>query len=223
MALSRIQTGLHPYNLLHRLIVFLRSKGIVPQVYSPFMKDLVLELASKYGRSISCYLRMACAPILMLISGSTSRPADADNGTSCSGRAWSASMPFPRVVAKGIVTVSKSVMPARAIVANGKSEVLVAERIAPSDIERLDALAPAGKRFVMAPWGEWSSFVCCRSTARGADGYWCGTGRGIIRHRSRFRALAAELVRRWTRMSDARTLQVAASRRCPCSERRKWN
>ncbi|TFY70350.1 hypothetical protein EVG20_g2661 [Dentipellis fragilis] len=119
------QIELHLYNPQHRLISYLKEKGIVPQAYSPLgstnsplMKDeVVLELATRYGVS----------------------PADVLLGY---------------LLAKGIVVLPKSVTPSR-IEANYTGAVEASERLCAEDIERLDSLAPGGKqkRFFMPPWG----------------------------------------------------------------------
>lgn len=51
------QLEIHLYNPQHKLLDYLRSKGIVPQAYSPlgstnsplFKDELVVELANKHG------------------------------------------------------------------------------------------------------------------------------------------------------------------------------
>ncbi|THH17093.1 hypothetical protein EW146_g3660 [Bondarzewia mesenterica] len=119
------QIELHLYNPQHKLIKYLKEKGIVPQAYSPLgstnsplMKDeVVLELAEKY--------RVSVADILL-----------------------------GYLLAKGIVILPKSVTPHR-IAANYKGAVHAADILSESDIERLDSLAPNGKqkRFFMPSFG----------------------------------------------------------------------
>ncbi|KAJ6586444.1 NADP-dependent oxidoreductase domain-containing protein [Mycena vulgaris] len=118
------QLEIHIYNPQHKLLAYLKSKGIHPQAYSPlgstgsplFKDELVTELATKY----------ALQPTDVLIG---------------------------YLIAKGIVTLPKSVTPSR-IASNVTGPLAALGKLQPADIEALDALAAAGKqkRFIMPPW-----------------------------------------------------------------------
>jgi len=119
------QLEIHLYNPQHELCAWLRSKGIVPQAYSPLGStsspllgdETVGALAAKYGL----------------------QPADVLLGY---------------LVAKEIVTLPKSVTPAR-IKSNFVGTLEAAKKLTKEDVERLDGLAAAGKqkRFITPPWG----------------------------------------------------------------------
>ncbi|KAJ7136765.1 NADP-dependent oxidoreductase domain-containing protein [Mycena epipterygia] len=118
------QLELHIYNPQHKLLAYLRSKGIHPQAYSPlgstgsplFKDETVTELATKYG----------VQPTDILIG---------------------------YLVAKDIIALPKSVTPSR-IASNVAGPLAAVEKLQATDIEALDGLAAAGKqkRFVMPPW-----------------------------------------------------------------------
>ncbi|KAJ7513055.1 Aldo/keto reductase [Mycena galericulata] len=118
------QLELHVYNPQHKLLAYLRSKGIHPQAYSPlgstgsplFKDETVVEIAGKYGL----------------------QPADVLLGY---------------LVAKDIITLPKSVTPSR-IAANVSGTLNAVAKLQPADIAALDGLAAAGKqkRFIMPPW-----------------------------------------------------------------------
>ncbi|PPQ69216.1 hypothetical protein CVT24_000013 [Panaeolus cyanescens] len=118
------QLELHVYNPQHKLIAYLKSKGIVPQAYSPLgstssplIADTdVQEIASTHGL----------------------QPADVLLGY---------------LIAKGIVVLPKSVTPAR-IASNFNGAIKAATTLRSADIEKLDALAAGGKqrRFITPPW-----------------------------------------------------------------------
>ncbi|KAF7325595.1 Aldo-keto reductase [Mycena kentingensis (nom. inval.)] len=118
------QLELHIYNPQHKLLAYLRDKGIRPQAYSPLgssgsplMSDsLVVELAAKYE----------VQPTDVLIAF---------------------------LLAKDIITLPKSVTPAR-IKANSDGPIVALSKLSAADVEKLDGLAAAGKqkRFVMPPW-----------------------------------------------------------------------
>ena len=109
------QVELHLYNPQHKFISYLKSKGIVPQAYSPLgstgasllSDEVAVEIAGKHG----------LAPVGVLLG-------------------WQ--------VAKGIVTLPKSVTPER-IKANIKGALAAAKKLTPEDIERLDGVAATGK------------------------------------------------------------------------------
>ncbi|KAJ7191926.1 Aldo/keto reductase [Mycena pura] len=118
------QLELHIYNPQHKLLAYLRSKGIRPQAYSPLgssgsplvTDDTVVELATKYGL----------------------QPTDVLIGY---------------LLAKDVISLPKSVTPAR-IKANATGPIDAMQKLQPDDIAALDALAAAGKqkRFIMPPW-----------------------------------------------------------------------
>ncbi|KAJ7663566.1 NADP-dependent oxidoreductase domain-containing protein [Mycena rosella] len=118
------QLELHIYNPQHKLLAYLRSKGIHPQAFSPlgstgsplFSDETVTALATKYGL----------------------QPTDILIGY---------------LIAKDIVTLPKSVTPSR-IASNTTGPLAALAKLQPADIEALDGLAAAGKqkRFIMPPW-----------------------------------------------------------------------
>ncbi|KDQ52165.1 hypothetical protein JAAARDRAFT_40515 [Jaapia argillacea MUCL 33604] len=119
------QLELHLYNPQHKLLAYLKSKGIVAQAYSPlgstntplFADETATELAAKYQL----------------------QPADILLGY---------------LLAKGMVVLPKSVTPAR-IASNFKGAIAALEKLDQADVERLDGVAPGGKqkRFITPPWG----------------------------------------------------------------------
>ncbi|KAI1789238.1 Aldo/keto reductase [Ganoderma leucocontextum] len=119
------QVELHLYNPQPKFIAYLKSKGIVPQAYSPLgstgsplLKDEVaVEIAGKHG--------LAVADVLL---------------------GWQ--------VASGIVTLPKSVTPAR-IKANIEGALAASKKLTPDDIEKLNGVAASGKevRLIQPPWG----------------------------------------------------------------------
>ncbi|KAF5390756.1 hypothetical protein D9757_004446 [Collybiopsis confluens] len=118
------QLELHPYNPQHELLAYLRSKGIVPEAYSPLgstnsplLKDeVVKKIAEKHGL----------------------QPSDVLLG-------W--------LVSHGIVALPKSVTPSR-IASNLTGTVAAVGKLDKEDITQLDGLAAGGKqkRFIMPPW-----------------------------------------------------------------------
>ncbi|KAJ7078314.1 NADP-dependent oxidoreductase domain-containing protein [Mycena belliarum] len=118
------QLELHVYNPQHKLLAYLRSKGIHPQAYSPlgstgsplFSDETVTAIATKYGL----------------------QPSDVLLGY---------------LIAKDIVTLPKSVTPSR-ISSNVTGPLAALGKLQPADIEKLDGLAAGGKqkRFIMPPW-----------------------------------------------------------------------
>ncbi|KAF5365828.1 hypothetical protein D9757_014433 [Collybiopsis confluens] len=118
------QLELHPYNPQHELLAYLRSKGIVPEAYSPLgstnsplLKDeVVKKIAEKHGL----------------------QPSDVLLG-------W--------LVSHGIVALPKSVTPSR-IASNLTGTVAAVGKLDKEDITQLDGLAASGKqkRFIMPPW-----------------------------------------------------------------------
>ncbi|KAF8632343.1 hypothetical protein AX15_001927 [Amanita polypyramis BW_CC] len=118
------QLELHVYNPQHKLLAFLKSKGIVPQAYSPLgssnaplLKDEVVnEIAEKHSL----------------------QPAD---------------VLLAYLLSKDIVILPKSVTNSR-ITSNITGALKGVSKLEKSDIERLDGLAASGKqkRFVTPPW-----------------------------------------------------------------------
>ncbi|KAJ7064645.1 Aldo/keto reductase [Mycena amicta] len=118
------QLELHIYNPQHKLLAYLRSKGIHPQAYSPLgssgsplMKDeVVLELAEKYGL----------------------QPTDVLIGY---------------LLANNVIALPKSITPAR-IKSNATGPIDALAKLTKEDVQKLDELAAAGKqkRFIMPPW-----------------------------------------------------------------------
>lgn len=124
------QLELHVYNPQHKLVAYLHSKGIVPQAYSP--------------------LGSAGSPLLK----------DEDVIAIAKARGLEASdVLLGYLVNKGIVTLAKSVTPAR-ISSNLPGALKGAKALTKEDIEKLDGLAAAGKqrRFVTPPWREYFLF-----------------------------------------------------------------
>lgn len=129
---------------------YLKSKGIVPEAYSPLgstgsplLKDEVaVEIASKHNLKpadvILAWLRTYYAHFLMR-----------DWVFICAFCFW------PSADKKGCVVLPKSVTPSR-IEANftGFNDAL--GKLGDSDIEKLDGVAASGKqkRFIMPPWGQ---------------------------------------------------------------------
>lgn len=118
------QLELHVYNPQHKLVAYLRSKGIIPQAYSPLgstnspllTDDKVLEIAKKHSLH---------APDVLI----------------------------GYLVAKGFVVVPKSVTPSR-IASNLTGPLAAAQQLDSADIAELDGLAAGGKqkRFITPPW-----------------------------------------------------------------------
>lgn len=123
------------YNPQHKLVEFLKSKGITPQAYSPLgstksplMSDPdVLEIAKRHdlqpAEVLLGYLRKASLVIISSVAFILSYFA----------------------VAKGIVVLPKSVTPSR-ISANLPGAIRGLETLTKADIERLDGLAATGKQ-----------------------------------------------------------------------------
>ncbi|KAJ8515489.1 hypothetical protein ONZ45_g7101 [Pleurotus djamor] len=110
------QLEIHIYNPQHKLLDYLRSKGIVPEAYSPLgsagspllSDETVVEIATKYSL----------------------QPADILLGY---------------LLAKGIVLLPKSVTPSR-IASNMTGAVAASKKLEQADIDKLDGLAEAGKQ-----------------------------------------------------------------------------
>ncbi|KAF8960533.1 NADP-dependent oxidoreductase domain-containing protein [Flammula alnicola] len=110
------QLEIHVYNSQHKLISYLKSKGIAPQAYSPLgstnspllTDEVITEVATKHSLQpadiLLCYL-----------------------------------------LAKGIVVLPKSVTPAR-IARNFTGALAAAEKLDAADIDKLDGRAASGKQ-----------------------------------------------------------------------------
>jgi len=119
------QLELHLYNPSHKLVEYLKSKGIVPEAYSPFGSvgtpllddEVAVEIASKHN--------IKPGDVLL---------------------AW--------LYKKGCVVLPKSATPSR-IDANLSGFLDAIGKLDDSDIEKLDGVAASGKqkRFIMPPWG----------------------------------------------------------------------
>jgi glycerol 2-dehydrogenase (NADP+) len=118
------QLELHVYNPQHKLLEYMKSKGITPQAYSPL------------GSSNSPLL--ADADVVTIAQHHHLEPANVLLGY---------------LLAKGIVVLPKSVTPAR-ITSNLSGAVKALETLTKADIERLDNIAAAGKqkRLITPPW-----------------------------------------------------------------------
>ncbi|KAI5119140.1 hypothetical protein M0805_005219 [Coniferiporia weirii] len=118
------QLELHLYNPQHKLLAYLKSKGILPQAYSPLgstgspllSDELAVELAAKY--------EVQPAHILLTY-----------------------------LLKKDIVILPKSVTPSR-IASNLSDTVAALPKLTDADVEKLDGLAASGKqkRFITPPW-----------------------------------------------------------------------
>ncbi|SJK98824.1 related to GCY1-galactose-induced protein of aldo/keto reductase family [Armillaria ostoyae] len=118
------QLEIHPYNPQHELIEYGRSKGIIPQAYSPL------------GSTNSPILK---DEVVVAIAGKHSiQPSDVLLG-------W--------LLAKQIIALPKSVTPAR-ITSNLIGALAGLSKLSKEDVEKLDGLAAAGKqkRFITPPW-----------------------------------------------------------------------
>ncbi|EIW54704.1 Aldo/keto reductase [Trametes versicolor FP-101664 SS1] len=119
------QIELHLYNPQVGLVNYLQSKGIVPQAYSPL--------------------------------GSTNSPLLQDETASALAQQYgvsTADVLLGYLVAKNIVTLPKSVTPAR-IKSNLEGAVAAAKKLTKEDIAKLDGVAASGKqnRLIQPPWG----------------------------------------------------------------------
>jgi glycerol 2-dehydrogenase (NADP+) len=127
-------------------VAYLRSKGIVPEAYSPLgstgspllTDEVIVGVAEKHGLK-------AADVLLGWLGKHSSQPLRSFNL-------------FPYLVAKDFIVLPKSVTPAR-ITANLQGALAGASKLTKEDIEQLDGLAAAGKqkRFVTPPWRKLSS------------------------------------------------------------------
>ncbi|GBE83892.1 D-galacturonate reductase [Sparassis crispa] len=119
------QLEIHLYNPQHKLVEYLSSKGIVTQAYSPLGSTSSPLLADETAAELAKKYELQPADILL-----------------------------GYLVAKNIVTLSKSVTPAR-IKANYVGALAAAAKLTKEDIAKLDGVAASGKqkRLISPPWG----------------------------------------------------------------------
>jgi len=117
------QLEIHLYNPQHNLLKYLSSKGIVPQAYSPLGSTNSPLLSDETASEIASKHGLQTADVLL-----------------------------GYLVAKNIVTLPKSVTPAR--IASNYTGALTAASKLSKDIETLDGVAAAGKqqRLIMQQW-----------------------------------------------------------------------
>ncbi|KZT04531.1 Aldo/keto reductase [Laetiporus sulphureus 93-53] len=119
------QLEIHLYNPQHKLVEWLRSKGIEPQAYSPLGSTNSPLLSDETASAIAGRYELQTTDVLL-----------------------------GYLVAKDIVTLPKSVTPAR-IASNYRGALTAAAKLTKEDIEALDGVAAAGKqkRMIAPPWG----------------------------------------------------------------------
>ncbi|KAH9836297.1 Aldo/keto reductase [Rhodofomes roseus] len=118
------QLEIHLYNPQHNLLEYLRSKGIVAQAYSPLGSTNSPLLSDETATEIASKHGLQTPDVLL-----------------------------GYLVAKDIVTLPKSVTPAR-IASNYTGALAAASKLTKEDIEKLDGVAAAGKqkRLITPPW-----------------------------------------------------------------------
>ncbi|KZT69993.1 Aldo/keto reductase [Daedalea quercina L-15889] len=118
------QLEIHLYNPQHNLIEYLRSKGIVPQAYSPLGSTNSPLLTDETASAIASKHGLQTADVLL-----------------------------GYLVEKEIVTLPKSVTPAR-IASNYTGALAAASKLTKEDVEKLDGVAASGKqkRLITPPW-----------------------------------------------------------------------
>lgn len=130
---------------------YLKSKGIVPEAYSPFGSvgspllndEVAVEIASKHNINTSdVLLAWLCAFLVQPLLDKKPRTDQ------------------PSADKKGCVALPKSANPSR-IDANLNGFVDALGKLDDSDVKKLDGVAASGKqkRFTMPPWGESLSFL----------------------------------------------------------------
>jgi glycerol 2-dehydrogenase (NADP+) len=119
------QLELHLYNPQHKLLAYLKAKGIVAQAYSPLGSTNSSLLTDEVASSIAQKHSLQTADVLL-----------------------------GYMLSKDIVVLPKSVTPTR-IASNMKGAITAARKLDRSDMEKLDGVAASGKqkRFIMPPWG----------------------------------------------------------------------
>ncbi|KAI0942030.1 hypothetical protein AcV7_002570 [Taiwanofungus camphoratus] len=139
------QLEIHLYNPQHKLLDFLKSKGIIPQAYSPLGSTGTPLLSDETAAAIAGKYNLQTTDVVL-----------------------------GYLVTKGIVTLPKSVTPAR-IATNYKGTLAAASKLTKEDVEKLDSVAASGKqkrlvslylawvdilihrttyRIIMPPWGK---------------------------------------------------------------------
>ncbi|OSD05013.1 Aldo/keto reductase [Trametes coccinea BRFM310] len=119
------QVELHLYNPQLKLVEYLKSKGIVPQAYSPLGSTNSPLLEDETAGALAKKYELSPADILL-----------------------------GYLVAKDIVTLPKSVNPKR-IKSNIEGALAAAKKLTKEDVEKLDGVAASGKqmRLIQPPWG----------------------------------------------------------------------
>lgn len=119
------QLELHLYNPQLKLLSYLKSKGIVPQAYSPLGSTNSPLLTDEIASSIAQKYSLQNSDVLL-----------------------------GYLLAKGAVILPKSVTPAR-ITTNFNGAIAAVQKMDDADIKKLDGVAAGGKqkRIVMPPWG----------------------------------------------------------------------
>ncbi|KAI0765933.1 Aldo/keto reductase [Trametes elegans] len=119
------QVELHLYNPQLQLVAYLKRKGIVPQAYSPLGSTNSPLLQDETAGALAQQYGLTTADILL-----------------------------GYLVAKDIVTLPKSVTPAR-IKSNIDGALAAAKKLTKEDIAKLDGVAASGKqlRQIQPPWG----------------------------------------------------------------------
>ena len=167
MRIYFFQLELHLYNPQHKLVEYLRSKGIYPQAYSPlgstnsplFDDELVVELSKKYEAQPAHVLLAYLGQwfIHIHIFSSASLPT---HGKSCfisvkCGAEHAFGYPIIcstyYAAKKDIIILPKSVTATR-ILSNLTGTLEVLPKLTSTDLEKLDGLAAAGKqkRYVLS-------------------------------------------------------------------------
>ena len=109
------QLEIHLYNPQHKLTDYLRRKGIVVQAYSPLGSTGSPLAQDETAVAIAQKHGLAVADVLL---------------------GWQ--------VASGVVTLPKSVTPAR-IKSNIEGAIAASKKLTPEDIEKLNGVAASGK------------------------------------------------------------------------------
>ncbi|OSX61097.1 hypothetical protein POSPLADRAFT_1047366 [Postia placenta MAD-698-R-SB12] len=119
------QLEIHLYNPQHKLLSYLKSKGIVPQAYSPLGSTNSPLLSDETAAAIASKYDLQPSDVLL-----------------------------GYLVAKDIVTLPKSVTPTR-IASNYTGALSAASKLSKEDVEKLDGVATSGKqkRLITPPWG----------------------------------------------------------------------
>lgn len=158
------------YNPDHKLVEYLKSKGIVPEAYSPLGStgspllddEVAVEVASKHSIKpadvLLAWLRMYL------------------HSTPCPGSRYLCAF-FGLADKKGCVVIPKSATPSR-IDANLSGFIDALGKLDDSDVAKLDAVAASGKqkRYIMPPWGQ-SSFPLSSVCFSYTDGCHCRASR----------------------------------------------